>query len=225
MRKPSSPAKWTSEQGTPTIATEIKNIPGYTKYNASSVGEIYRVGGTHPLKKAVNKHGYFMITVTRDSTGERVTMGVHRLVALAWYGPMPVGYVTDHIDRNRQNNTPNNLRYINKSDNRQNSDWSKTKIDDFLAIRNGVENGATYADMARKFKLSETSVRYFCGNVRFGSNDYPAIDYTPKNKPVDNALRSKILAEIEQGIPQVDIARKYGLVKSTITKIKQSAKG
>ncbi len=43
---------------------------------------------------------------------------VHRIVATAFHGPQPgANYVVDHIDTNRRNNRPENLRWVTKLEN------------------------------------------------------------------------------------------------------------
>ena len=43
---------------------------------------------------------------------------VHRVVATAFHGPAPSGsHVVDHIDTNRQNNRPDNLRWVTRLEN------------------------------------------------------------------------------------------------------------
>ncbi len=58
--------------------------------------------------KANNKTGYLEIASIR----------VHRIVATAFHGEPPTNqHVVDHIDTNRQNNRPENLRWVTKLEN------------------------------------------------------------------------------------------------------------
>lgn len=55
---------------------------------------------------------------------------VHRIIATGFYGdpPAPV-YVVDHIDTNRQNNRPENLRWITRLENALNNPITRKKIE------------------------------------------------------------------------------------------------
>ena len=57
----------------------------------------------------LNRHsGYFQIC----------SHVVHRIVAAAFHGPAPsAGHVVDHIDTNRLNNRPDNLRWVTRLEN------------------------------------------------------------------------------------------------------------
>lgn len=58
--------------------------------------------------------------------GERV----HRIVATAFHGAAPSDqYVVDHIDTNRQNNRPENLRWLTKLENILNNDITRKKVE------------------------------------------------------------------------------------------------
>lgn len=66
-----------------------------------------------------SKNGYLLIG------GERV----HRIVALAFLGEPPTKeHIVDHIDTNRQNNRPENLRYITKLENALLNPLTREKI-------------------------------------------------------------------------------------------------
>ena len=50
---------------------------------------------------------------------------LHRVVAECWLGARPEGMQVDHIDRNSLNNHHSNLRYVTRSEQRLNRDYSK----------------------------------------------------------------------------------------------------
>lgn len=115
-----------------------KDVPGYEgRYQVSSLGRIrtiYRgwkgpVLYIKPLRK--NKRGYFMVGLSRGglTPGEtkanrerylynwQRTFSVHRLVVLAFHGPIPTGFHVDHIDGNKENNRPENLEVVTPQEN------------------------------------------------------------------------------------------------------------
>ncbi len=66
-----------------------------------------------------NKYGYLLI-------GAEV---VHRIVATAFHGEPPSPqYIVDHIDTNRHNNRPENLRWLTKLENILNNPITKKRI-------------------------------------------------------------------------------------------------
>lgn len=61
-----------------------------------------------------------------DFCGEKV----HRIVATAFLGPAPSKqHVVDHIDTNRQNNRPENLRWLTKLENILNNEITRKKVE------------------------------------------------------------------------------------------------
>lgn len=67
-----------------------------------------------------------ILTGYMDFCGERV----HRIVATAYHGPAPTEqHVVDHIDTNRQNNRPENLRWLTKLENTLNNEITRKKIE------------------------------------------------------------------------------------------------
>lgn len=55
---------------------------------------------------------------------------VHRIVATAFLGEAPTkGYVVDHIDINRQNNRPSNLRWVTILENIVLNDITRKKLE------------------------------------------------------------------------------------------------
>ncbi len=67
------------------------------------------------LKPGRTKGGYFVVVLTR--TGVRSCQYVHRLVALAFFGPAPSGHEVCHVNGNRSDCRLLNLRYGTRSSN------------------------------------------------------------------------------------------------------------
>ena len=66
------------------------------------------------------------------STGYMVFCGerVHRIVATAFHGEAPSNqHVVDHIDTNRRNNRPENLRWLTKLENILNNEITRKKVE------------------------------------------------------------------------------------------------
>ncbi len=58
------------------------------------------------------------------------TIRVHRIVATAFHGEPPdLNYVVDHIDSNRQNNRPENLRWLTRLENSLKNPFTRKKIE------------------------------------------------------------------------------------------------
>lgn len=96
----------------------------------------------------VCKGSYLTLTV-RGRTGKTLSLGpLHRLVYLYFKGNIPVGYVIDHLDRNRYNNRIDNLVACSNFCNNCNSNKSKW-------VRLEGE-GDRFSIFGAQFKLKET---------------------------------------------------------------------
>ena len=101
-------------------------------YEVNENGTIFRnVKSKNQLKIKLDMHhsntGYYMTLVHNQSINEgnckRVM--IHRVVAECWLGDCPDDCEVDHIDRNPHNNDYRNLRYVTKSEQMKNRDYSK----------------------------------------------------------------------------------------------------
>ena len=84
-------------------------------YLINKEGEIYSIKSKKILKPKINTHNYYTIKLCKN--GIKKIYKLHRLLAIQ-YIPNPEGKpVIDHIDRNRENNSLDNLRWATHSEN------------------------------------------------------------------------------------------------------------
>lgn len=86
-------------------ASNLGNLRSINKYN----NQVYN------LKQSTSAHGYNCIKINNKNKF------THQLVATAFFGERPVNKVIDHIDRNKQNNSCENLRYCTHQENCMNT--------------------------------------------------------------------------------------------------------
>ena len=99
----------------------MREIPGYEGfYAANEKGEIISLvkkQGTWPgrvLKPTKNPNGYVYYTLCVNY--KKLTRTGHSLVAAAYLGPRPEGMDVMHINHDRKDNRPANLRYGSRSE-------------------------------------------------------------------------------------------------------------
>lgn len=99
----------------PPVTEILKDIPGYPEYLISNKGYVvYKKDNT--IKKArKNQMGYYRIKLWHKR--ENRTFTISKLVAEAFIGKIPDGYVVDHIDCNPEHNYVTNLQIITPSEN------------------------------------------------------------------------------------------------------------
>lgn len=102
---------------------ELRPIEGFPGYLAGEDGFIYSMmpwKGVTPreprrLQGGMDNSGYRNVTFIQN--GVKFTERVHVLVCCAFYGPQPIGMEVCHGPGGRQDNTPRNLSWGNRSKN------------------------------------------------------------------------------------------------------------
>lgn len=99
-------------------------------YSARDNGAIMRYRREGKPKRKYDEA--FSFGIPNPQTGYMMFCGerVHRIVATAFHGPAPTpDHVVDHIDTNRQNNRPENLRWCTRLENALNNPITRKKIE------------------------------------------------------------------------------------------------
>jgi hypothetical protein len=92
-------------------AEEWRPVLGFeTKYVVSDAGRVANVARRRLLKQFVDASGYYRLGL-RDADGVRRNRRVHVLVAEAFHGPRPDGFVARHLDGDSLNNRQGNLAW------------------------------------------------------------------------------------------------------------------
>ena len=130
-----------------------RRVLGWSNYAAGNDGSVWGLyhrskGGyvkTRPvrLKAHIKTSGYLGVILSRIGSKPK-NFRVHQIIALAFIGPVPDGKQVDHVDGNKRNNRPENLRYVTPQEN------SIAKFEQGTA-NIGVKNG--------RAKLTESDVR------------------------------------------------------------------
>jgi HNH endonuclease/NUMOD4 motif len=143
------------------------SLPDFEKdYEVSSQGRIRRVTrckgqkDPHLLKNEVIRNGYFRVCLHNDKGRTKVL--VHRLVALAFIGPIPEGLQVNHKDGDKVNNSVDNLEYVTLQENVRHRDenglgrflkheehnMAKLNWSAVRAIRRGIACGVKHTQLS-----------------------------------------------------------------------------
>lgn len=108
-----------------------KWIKGYEGlYQISSYGRMksFRKYKSGYILSNQNKNGWYLTANLFDYNGVKHTKGIHRLVAEAFIGEIPIGFHVHHKDDNKQNNHVENLEIIHPSVHRKKTEITHPQI-------------------------------------------------------------------------------------------------
>lgn len=94
----------------------MKRLARRVPYAHKTQGTAWRTLPELILEPNVGEHGYLIYHFMID--GQRRWQTAHVLVAAAFIGPCPPGHEVRHWDGDKQNNTPGNLLYGTRAENR-----------------------------------------------------------------------------------------------------------
>jgi uncharacterized protein YxeA len=106
------------------VKVPISEISDY--YEVSNLGNVRHTRLKRLLKGKIDKYGYHTVSFHIRKLNYKMTHLVHRLVALAFLEPKKGCEQVDHIDRDKTNNSVDNLRWCDSQMNNCNrADQSK----------------------------------------------------------------------------------------------------
>jgi len=97
-----------------------KEIVGYPGYKVSNLGRVMGIHGKI-LAGSKTQHGYKTVLICPD-VNTRKRLLIHRIVATAFIDNPDNKPTVDHIDRNKNNNCVENLRWATNHENNMNKD-------------------------------------------------------------------------------------------------------
>lgn len=152
-----------------------KPVPGYEGYySISDLGRVRRdksvtrAKAGHIMKQTLSRDGYWQVPLSRD--GKPKGFRVHRLVYAAHVGPIPEGYVVNHINGDKADPTLSNLEAVTKSENilhafrdlGRRRPGEKLTTDIAVAMREARAAGTALKDLATKHNVTQACVSGVC---------------------------------------------------------------
>jgi hypothetical protein len=158
-----------------TMGDEVwKPIPGFDGYLASTAGRVKNRRGVI-LTGTVTRDGYCQLNVRHGD--RRRTVLAHRLVATAFHGEPPPGFVCNHLSGQKLVNRPDLLEWTTPAGNAaharalglvrppapvlgERNHKARLTPDDVRLMRELRRAGATHKELAARFGVTDRNVRF-----------------------------------------------------------------
>lgn len=178
----------------------FQEIPGYSDYRADKFGNLYtRLPDRPPrfedgpyvpwrvLPVYPNQDGRLTVRVRADGAKKRKRMMVHRLVALAFFGPRPKGMWVAHGPNGYLDNSVGNLSYKTPAQNKADELRDGTRVSgdrhhaskisnlQLLELLRRVAGGERKTDLCREFGIHPASLHHRLRRLKIDNYDCAGI--------------------------------------------------
>lgn len=118
------------------------------RYLVRDNGAVYRQQRANNRRRPLDNKWTFGALSVRDGYRKTCSTPVHRIVATAFHGEQPSPeHVIDHIDTNRLNNRPENLRWVTRLENILNNPKTLRRIENKWGSIEGLLNDPNPAEI------------------------------------------------------------------------------
>ena len=148
------------------------NIPNFDCYEINKIGQVRHKGSGDILKPSIVENGYCNITLR--SYGKSFHTSIHRLLGKIFIPNPENKPCIDHINRNKQDNRLENLRWVTISENGHNVLLKKNNISFLNKKYNGsyqfqkTVNGKKYSKCFKTYEEAEEYRNEFILNMNQG---------------------------------------------------------
>lgn len=211
-----------------------KKVPGFSDYEASESGCL-RKGGRR-IAANVGSHGYLMVNMKGDD-GKRGAHLLHVVIATAFHGPRPENLDCCHNDGDPYNVAKYNLRWDTRKNNIADQKkhgtfkWhgrKKLQPQDIASVRERLAKGETAASIAAEYGVHHTTINAVdagrswtevTGLAPGKSGSRERARGAKIHGKLDDEKVKQIIARLDSGDKQADIAEAFGVRRQTISNI------
>jgi len=145
-------------------------IIDFPNYYVSDKGLVWSTITDKLLAPGATKDGYLQVSLS-NYPDEAKRRYVHRLVLEGFLSRIPAGFQCNHLDSVRDNNVLSNLEIVTHKQNMEHATnkgnmsnprpkQRKFNRHQVRAMRQEYNNGASIASLGRKYRVSDTAIRY-----------------------------------------------------------------
>jgi hypothetical protein len=162
----------------PNDGLEWRQIPGWPKYEAARCGKFRVIETGRPVAVVLQHTGYLSVWLSRERGVRGQYLRVHRVLWMAFVGPLRDDELLNHIDGNKLNNDVSNLEIVTCKQNMEHASrlglmtrgernhFAKLTAAQVLDIKLRLRCGEKQRDIAAAYGVDVTCI----GHISRGKN-------------------------------------------------------